>query len=294
MTPTELASTIKLNPRAVVISGSLTARTKNSAESGEISGFSPHHARKGIPLVPFEGDEPAPVHMEGACIECDIREQSILPAAAASYGRTLNLVHLIFGNENTCPTNNEFKCLREAGEILKANVGQPVHLAALPILLSGAYGVAQGRLYVLALFDHAGNCLFLNPAAKDAKILQAEYPQTQKIRSLAIQVAQVAPAPAPAPVAAIPGWYPAMADTIATLMKLKGAKLHEAVLNTRASQVAKEQKITPKAALALVTEELEQAKQASKAQAAVVAAKTVPVAPQPAAPARKSLLSARV
>lgn len=290
MTPAELASRIQLSPRAIVMTGTLSERTKTS-EGGTISCFTPHHAKQGSPAVCFDGDEPAPVHMDGACIECALNEVSPLTTAARSYGRVLNLVHMIFGAAGVVPTQNELKCLREAGQIFRANLAKPIHFVALPILVSGQYGVAQGRLYVLGLFDKEGNTLFVNPAAKEANLLQADYPEAQKIRTLVDAPLQVAAAPEPEPLG-LPAWYSAAADTLAVALKLKGTKLHEAVLNTRASIVAKEQKLTPKAALAAVTAEYDQAKAALKAPAA--APKSIPVPAAPAQAPAKSLLKARV
>ncbi len=297
MTPSELATSISLPPRAIIIEGTLADRTKKQKDAdgneiGSISGLTPHHIIYGIPTVPFEGDEPMPVHQDGAAIECSIAEKPFLPAISNAYGKSLNMVHLTFGSTTAAPTTNELKLLREAGQIFKENLGRPVLLTVVPVIAQGQGGVALGRFYPLAMFTTDGVPLFLHPLAKEHKLIKCEFPVNQKIRTTSMQVA--APAPIQAPIPALPAWYSAMADTVATFTKLKGAKLHEAVLNTRAGHVAKEQKIALKAALAAVTAEYDTCVTAAKAQAATAATKVVPVVTQPTAPARKSFLSARV
>ena len=276
----QLATNIHLSPRAIILSGTIMGREKKS-ESGPISGFTPHHAIAGVPTVPYDGDEPAPTHQVGACIECAFTEQNLIPSVANSYGRALNLVHLIFGNASQGPTSNELKVLREAGQILQANAGKAVYLASLPVLSAGQYGVAQGRHYVLGLFNADGAPLFLNPAAVDAKVLTAAYPQNQKTRNLQ------AIAPAPAPKVVGPSWYDAAAQAIGAFSGLKGDKLHKAVLEARAKQLGKEQSLKPKDAAAAAQKDYDTLKQAS-------ASPTDAGEQEPAVESRKSIMRARV
>lgn len=296
MNATELASSIKLNPRAIVLSGSIQERMKNS-DTGMISGLSPHYATKGIPTVPFEGDEPAPhLHM-GASIECALQERPLLPKVAASYGTPLNVVHMIFGTQALAPTQNEYRLLREAGQILKANAGRPIHAACLPVLVSGQYGVAQGRYYLLGLFDEQGHALFINPVAKEAQVLTADFPQAQKVRTTSDQAPQVAQPIQQAP--AGPNWYETLSSNIATFSGLKGKKLHEAVMETRAKQLVKDKGLKPKDAATQAQADFEALKNppvpphVAPGQANQVAHGAPAQTPAPAAPARR-LSQARI
>ena len=290
MNPTDLASKLKLHPRAVLFTGNLRERTKNST-AGAISGFTPHYAAKGCQPVPYSpAGEPEPVQNEGAAIECDLAEQTpIMPSSFASYGKPLNMVHLIFGSNANQPNNTEYKLLREAGEILRGALGRPVHVAAVPVLSSGQYGVATGRLYLVGVFEIDGRPLFVHPNAVGS-VLSSEFPAAQKIRSTQAAAPVAAQAPA-APVG--PNWYDTMADTLATALRLKGAKLHEAVIATRAKHIASEEGITAKAAALKAQEQYNALKAASASTPAQTATPAAKAAQEPATPARR-LSQARV
>ena len=282
MNSLELAKNIALAPRAVILTGNLTERFKNSeADQAKISGFEPHYAMTGCPRVQFNPhDEFIPMQQAGAAIEASFTEQFTQPefsAIATNYGRALNMVHLQFGRQGLTPTPTEAKVLREAGELLKrASGGQALHLVAFPIFTSAAYGVAAGRLYPLGVFNQAGEALWLNPLAVGT-LLQAAYPATQIQRSMTAPVVIAAPAAEPKT-----NWYATMSASLGKATKLTGAPLHNLVLGQYADQLVLQGKAADrKAALEIAKREYEASRP------------SMPELPKPKTAAKK-LTSARV
>lgn len=285
MNSSDLAKAISIDPRAVILTGALRERVKNS-DNGQISGYQPHFTMKGCPLVAFDAaGEPLPSQSEASAIEADFAEvpRPEMTALLASYGRALNMVHLVFGRQGVPANPAESKVLREAGEIFKRHTGQPAHLVTLPVLSTAAYGVAAGRLYALGLFSPQGDALWLNPAAVGV-FFKATFSDAQRYRSLT-----PAPIAAPAPAAPKANWYELMSSTLGKSTGLKGAKLHNLVLSSYADQLLIQGKATDKtSALAL-------AKQEHEAFKASVSGKEANSAPLPEEkPAPKRLSTARV
>ena len=233
MNSAEFSKTIALDPRAVVFTGSLAERTKNS-DAGQISGYAPHYTVKGCPLLQFDaGSSMIPSFAEGSAIEADFKEQARPEMAAffSAYGRPLNMVHLAFGRQGVPPNAAEAKVLKEASEIFREINGQPVFLVALPILSSAAYGVAAGRLAPIGVFRQSGEALWLHPGAVGV-FLKASYPVNQSQRSTTAVTA-----PAAAPAAPAIDWYGMMSTSLGKSTKLTGAKLHNLVISSYADQL---------------------------------------------------------
>lgn len=290
MNSTELATRLKLHPRAVILTGTLRERTKNS-DTGAISGYLPHFAVKGCPPVAFTSNgEPSPSLQDGAAIEADFAEsQPVMPTVVGSYGRTLNMIHLIFGSQSNPPNASQMKLLREAGEILRSSQGKTVHLIALPVLSAAQYGIAQGRLYLLGLFGEDGTPLFVHPDAVGHTITTA-YPQNQKVRTTQPVAVVATPVQTPAPaVTATATWYESMKQAIASVTDLKGVQLHKKTLAARADQLVKSQGLSPRDALAQAQKEYESIQPGSNPTI-----KTPAVAAQSAPTPTKRLSQAKV
>lgn len=286
MNANDLAQKLSLNPRAVVLVGTLRERMKTS-EVGQISGFAPHSTVRGCPPVQFDANgEMLPGTHEAAAIEADFTEQYQRPelaAIAGGYGRALNMVHLLFGRAGTAPNAAEAAVLREAGETFRRSLGRPTFLVAVPTLAAGSYGVAQGRLCPLGLFSDSGEAIWLHPIAVGT-LLKADFPATQLHRSLTPKP----PAPVIVPVVAPePHWY----EKLTAIWKAKQprftpAKLHETVLDRRAERLVDDGLAKTK------TEGLAIAK---REHAAYVAATATPAIEEaPAAPTKTRLTSARI
>ncbi|WP_415907036.1 hypothetical protein [Oleiharenicola sp. Vm1] len=232
MNSIELAKKISLDPRAIVLTGTFRERVKTS-DSGQISGFIPHHAMRGCPVLQFGTDgELVPMQQEAGAIEADFSEQPMPETSAitSAYGRPLNMVHLMFGRQGVSANPGEARVLKEAGETFRRTIGQVTHLVALPVFTSAQYGVAAGRLFPLGLFTQNGDPIWVNPVAV-GKLLKADYPATQVQRSVAATpAAQVVSQPKT-------NWYELTSATLAKSTKLAGKKLHDLVLDTRANQL---------------------------------------------------------
>lgn len=230
MEQNELAKKLSLDARAMILTGSFRERVKASG-AGQISGFSPHYTIKGVPLMEIAEGQVASPQQEAVAIEADFAEKASRPELAAitgGYGRALNMVHLLFGRTGTPPNSAEAAVLIEAGKIFRESMGQPTYLAAVAVLSTGAYGVAQGRLAPIGLFNAQGESLWIHPIAKDT-LLKADYPQQQTQRSL-----QPAP-PVVEAVAPARHWYEQLSEIRSKQApKVTGQKLHEAVIERQA------------------------------------------------------------
>lgn len=282
MNSIELAKKISLDPRAVVLTGTFRERVKNS-DSGQISGFLPHHAMRGCPVLQFGADgELVPVQPEAGAIEADFSEQPMAETSAItnSYGRPLNMVHLMFGRQGVAPNHGEARVLKEAGETFRRAIGQVTHLVALPVFTSAQYGVAAGRLFPLGLFTQNGDAIWVNPVAT-GKLLKADYPSTQVQRSVAATPAVQASAQPKA------NWYELTSTMLAKSTKLTGKKLHDLVLDSRANQlVIAGQAPDLAAGLRQAKQDYEEMQNAAKPP--------MPPLPAPKGGAAKRLTSARV
>jgi hypothetical protein len=218
----------------LILSGTLTERTKQSAV-GTISGFSPHHTVQGCPPLRFDDNgEALPDNPNAAAIEASFVEapSSKLGDILSGYGRQLNMVHLQFGKSSIAPTPPEAQVLREAGEIFRRNVGVPTLLVVLPIHAAGAYGVSQGRIYPIGLFNTDGKCQWLHPNAHH--FIKAEFPANQVHRSTAPKPTQPAPQAAPPE----PHWYPRlMALWEEKKPNASKTDIHELVIDRRAERL---------------------------------------------------------
>jgi hypothetical protein len=240
MDAVELAKQLKLHPRAVIMRGRIEPRSKNQ---GTLSGFMPHYATVGCPLVQWSGANALP-EPSAAEIEFGFVEQGFpMPSALAASPRQSNLVQLVFGGMGQSPSLGGYRVLREAGDALKriSDEKRELLLVALPLFIPAKFGAAGGKLYFVGAFGTDGVPLYLHPEAV-GKILTTDFPANQKERSVAPELAQPIPSPA-----AEASWYKELAVGMGAATGLKGHKLHEAVLRARAGQlvdrkVAKDQK----------------------------------------------------
>lgn len=240
MTRNELALAIKLDSRASLLHGQLEARSK-----GPISGFTPHYATAGCPVVEFLGDGRARPEPQGAEIEFLLVEDDFpLPRTRTSFAaKQGNLVQLLYGRQGQAPTGGEYRVLREAGVRIQQTfqTRQPVYLASLPILTPDRYGIMSGRHYLLGLFDNSGQALWLNPAGLEGHVLTAAYPESQRERSCE-DLAQA--------VEHGTEWYAALRTRAIKLVEKAGEKptegrVHNEVVTLRA-QLYVEQGLAPK------------------------------------------------
>jgi len=150
-TAIELANKIRLNPRASLLRGHLEAQLKLS---GGLSGFTPHHASQGCPIIQFDekGNPPRTMGAGGVEIEAKIRESDpILQSIAGRLNAGHTFLQLMFGSKFTPPSESECRLLKEAGRMW-ANITQGrrnVFVAAIGVLTPNG-GYSTGRFYPLA------------------------------------------------------------------------------------------------------------------------------------------------
>jgi len=226
MNATDLARRLKLHPRALVLTGKISERKKNSET---LSGFTPHYAMKGCPIVQYQGanalEQPNTAEIEFVFNEADFPLPSILPP------KSVNLAQLVFGREGQAPSQGAYRVLREAGSLLKtlADSKRDVYLVAMPVFKPGQYGVASGNLYPLAVLGAEGTPLWVHPEAQE-RVLTCDYPAQQKERSLAETRSEERTERE-----AMEEWYRPLARALQ--VHLKGDALHDAVISARAQQL---------------------------------------------------------
>jgi hypothetical protein len=235
VTRAELAQQLRLDSRAILMHGRLEGRPKV-----DHSGFMPHYATNGCPLVEYQADGRARPEPQGAEIEFLITEDDFpLPRAKAAYSqRQGNLVQLMFGREGEAASAGELRVLREAGLQLQAVQlsRAPVYLAALPILTPDRFGIMSCRLYLLGVWNDAGAPLWLNPLALDSQVLlDTNYPDSQRERSCEADAAAPAREAATAPPAE---WYGSLRIAATKAIEHAGDKptegrIHKEVIERR-------------------------------------------------------------
>lgn len=181
-----LAERIRLNPRAVILVGSLHRRSKLS---NKLKGLTPHYAMSGCPEVQYRDDGTALSLPNGAEIEFDIEEWTA-PLRAANGGSPSvrpSIVQLVFGGRGLPPSQAEYRILREAGSVIDAAIAherEDFVLVALPLVTPAQYGMS-GRYYFLGLFAVDGHPIFLNPAAVQEGFIECPWPEAQQERAAA-------------------------------------------------------------------------------------------------------------
>jgi hypothetical protein len=242
----ELRQKHSIHSELAVLTGVIQVKVK-----GAILGTEPHYATIGCPKLQFD---PAgellldnSVGQNGAAIEAYFTRQSVAPdiqALLSCEGSPNNMIHLLFGQKNTPPHPAAAKVLKEAGDLFKAREGQPLFLVALPIFYSGkgagSGSYVGGRLRPFGLFDQAGEALWINPEAqtvsvdvKGTKLMKADFPATQKQRSVTV----IAPPVVAPPAAPEAHWYDKLSEVYAKSYKSSGMNLHQFVLAKRADRL---------------------------------------------------------
>lgn len=284
MTPTEFAAKIRLHPCATIRVGRLTDREKTTGDAKtKFSGLTPHYAAQGCPLVEWSGNKPM-AESNGAQIEFHFEEDLAASFPGFDKGswipynglRKGTLVQLTYGKLGMAPTTSAYQVLREAGMILNKlkTAGKKVFLVSYPWLSPGAMGAIVGRFHLLGFFSLEGEPLFISPEAIDNGVFQADWPADQKERSIVGSLAAQAAAQAET------SWYEDLKGVVLSINgKAKGAELHKAILNARASQLV-QRGLAPDLPTALITATAE-APAAQAAPAPAPAPEPKKVAPKP-------------
>ena len=235
MNARDLASTLNLHPRAVLMFGAFVTRMKNK---GTLPGLTPHYAMAECPMVQFNGAN-AIEEANAAEIEANFMETGFpLPSALRPYSsRQGNLIQLAFGAAGQAPTQAAYRALREASGIFNtlANTKRQVWIATLPILTPGSMGVISGRHYVVGIWNEDGAPLWVHPDALAAGLFKGEFPAEQKERNLGEVPATAAPT--------LESWYEPMRAALEAA-GLKGDALHQTILRARATKLM-EQGVAP-------------------------------------------------
>lgn len=291
LSPVELATKIKLHPFANLRVGQFSSREKSAEGGAKFPALIPHYAAQGCPRVNWNGDQ-AVREAQGAQIEvhfalstsCYPGGPGCIPYSSVKKGE---LVQLTYGRQGVPPTSGAYRTLREAGATVERIMAsrQEVYMVSYAAQSPGQYGAVSGRFHLLGIFSLTGETLWLNPEAVRDGLIEAEYPVSQRERSVAEDPHAPTQAAAPAPVT--DDWFNRLSKTLAPYVDTKS--LRDAVLKARANElVEKGAAPSPEAALAMATAD---ATKAGKAPSAPEAAQKK--APSSAKAAGKSLLKTK-
>ena len=245
LTPVEFAAKIQLHPFACARIGRLNHREKTFKENPDdktavgvpFSALLPHYATAGVAPVQWTGDV-AIREAQGAQIEIHFAlSPSSYPgepgAIAYTTVRRGDLLQLTFGRQGVPPTAAAYRVLREAGATLDRIMrqSQEIFLVAYPSFSPGKFGAVNGRLHLLGLFSLEGEPLYVNPEALRDGLFKADFPVSQKERSLIDDTLAAAPQAA----AASESWYDRLSSVLSAFFK--GKDLHQAILKARANEL---------------------------------------------------------
>ena len=236
ITAFELATKLKFNPRVSILTGTLEEQRK---VEGSLSGFTPHYVLDKCPAISFnEAGDPMAIKTGGAEVEVKLKEtDTTFRRILGRRNSSTTVVQLMFADKSNNATEAECRVLREAGRIwaLLANTRREVYVAAIGILIP-AGGWSRGVFHPMGIFSTDGETLWLNPEAiQTGAISNALFHPDQKTLTLTDEAVAAAPAPT-----IDSSWYDSVRTALEDALNIKGKKLHDAVIASRAKTLVKE------------------------------------------------------